>query len=427
MKFISEELKERFENTIKYVGEKHEIYIEGFEYKNGSFDLEETDADDITIIDETYELSIYLDESESECQISVNNFIDLIEESKNAKIIDNYKCLSQKRILIKIEGITYDDTMFLESLLNNPIYKIPSIESNIDGNKVTCSIISGVTIFGIVTNFNQNYSSIYPSVFDTDKFIEIYFHNNQLTNTQIDTIFNAFLFELSATLGINVQVDYRYDISQNVNECDGWEYPPSRIRPLIYGEGIDELLELFNDANRHTENYNYSIIQYTKIIEYVSQTVINEDITEKAMKKLSSSKSLQPDANFIKELENLFVDNKDTYSKDKNAIKITLEKCCDFDEVFDLAPKYLKKVDSYKNNITNPKFNIEDGRKKAFEELCEAVSNTRNALSHAKANYTTKGNECPDKYKEEYMRMIRLIAIQVIRWYSNLSETNRIN
>lgn len=424
MRFISEELKEKLENTIKYLDEKHKIYIEGFEYENGSFDLEEDD--DITIIDEAYELSVYLDESESELQISVSNFIDLIEESKNAKIIDNYKCLSQKRVLIKIEGITYDDTMFLETLLNNPIYKIPSIESNIDGNKITCSITSGVTIFGVVTNYNRNYSYMYPSVSDDDKFIEIYFHDNQLTNTQIDIIFNAFLFELSATLGINVRVDYRYDLTQNINESEAWNYPPSRIRPLIYGEGINELLELFNDATRHCENFNYSIIQYTKIIEYVSQTVINEDITQKAMKKLSSSKSLQPDANFIKELENLFLDNQYTYSKDKNAIKITLEKCCDLHEVFDLAPKYLKKIHSYKDNITKPKFNIEDGRTKAFEELCEAVSNTRNALSHAKANYTTKGNECPAKYKEEYMMMMRLIAIQVIRWYSNLSEPNRI-
>lgn len=428
MKFISLELEERFKNTIKYVSEKHNIYIDGFEYKNGSFNFEEEEDDDV-IIDGMHILSVYLDECVDEFEVSVNDFIDLIEESKSAKIIDNYKCLSKKRVLIKIKGINYKDIISLELLLNDARYTMPLIETTIDENKITCSIVSGLTLFGIITNFNKNYSFMYPSVFQDDMFLEISFDNKSLNNYQIDTIFNSFLFELSASLGIGVEIEYREDISKNMwDECD-MEYPPTRIRPLIYGEGINELLKLFNDANTYSRNYNYSIIQYTKIIEYVSQTIISEDITDKAMKKLNGSKALRPDANFVKELESLFIEHKNTFSKDTNATKVTIEKCCDYDEVFNLAPSYLKKIQSYKDNIANPKskYNIEDGRQQAIKELCEAVSNTRNAISHAKANYTAKGSECPEEYKKEYMMMLKLIAIQVIRWYSNVSETKRIN
>jgi hypothetical protein len=57
---------------------------------------------------------------------------------------------------------------------------------------------------------------------------------------------------------------------------------------------------------------------------------------------------LKSDANYIKELEQAFDDFRIKYSKDSEAIKVTIFRCCDIEEICDLAPKYLKKIKELK-------------------------------------------------------------------------------
>lgn len=427
VQFKSSELESRLRTAIEYVYDtveyKQYFFIDEFTYNHESHSFEsETDL----LITEDLKILLTLGKSDVEFELTVGELINLINEAKDAQIIDNCKVISKKRVLIKVEGSTFEDILFVEMLLDNDFYKIPSIESKIDGNKVKCSIINGATLFGLITYLNNNYTSLHPPVLYNDKFVEIYFIEGSLSNIQIDSIYNAFLFELSASLNINLQVDKRASINNSDDIFDRMEFPSSRIRPLIYGQGIDEVIKLFNDASRHSGNYNYSIIQYTKVIEYISQTVIKEDLTKKALQKLNSNQALRPDANYIQELEQLFVNNKTMYESDKNAIKATIEVCCNMDEIFEFAPEYLKKVKSYKAQKKNPKANLDDLKKQAIDEICQAVSDTRNSLSHAKANYTAKGCECPESEKFNYLIMLKYITIQVIRWFNSVSEVNRI-
>ena len=82
---------------------------------------------------------------------------------------------------------------------------------------------------------------------------------------------------------------------------------------------------------------------------------------------------------------------------DNEAIRSTIFRCCDIEEICDLAPEYLKKIRGLKKQLGNQKANRVELLDAAKSELAQSISDTRNAISHAKANYTPKGKECPDE------------------------------
>ncbi len=58
--------------------------------------------------------------------------------------------------------------------------------------------------------------------------------------------------------------------------------------------------------------------------------------------------------------------------------------------------------------------------------LSQAISDTRNYIAHAKANYRNKGLECPEDEKERFIIVLRIIARQCIRWFANQPDSKRV-
>lgn len=58
--------------------------------------------------------------------------------------------------------------------------------------------------------------------------------------------------------------------------------------------------------------------------------------------------------------------------------------------------------------------------------MADRISYTRNFIAHAKANYTLKGNECPNEQKSEFVEMLKILSIQVVRWFSLTNDAIRI-
>ncbi|MDU2656852.1 MAG: hypothetical protein E7C54_16890, partial [Clostridioides difficile] len=124
------------------------------------------------------------------------------------------------------------------------------------------------------------------------------------------------------------------------------------------------------------------------------------------------------------ELGETVVSNQKKYSKDRDKIKATIKKCCDIYQLREYLPNYCTKMIKLDNTKTNNKKTqtIDE----AFNELCDAVSDTRDELSHAKANYTSNGKECPDNEKDKFVILLRNICVQVIRWFAHQNEYDRI-
>lgn len=188
---------------------------------------------------------------------------------------------------------------------------------------------------------------------------------------------------------------------------------------------MPELLCIFNET-RSRSNLDISIIQYVKVIEYVSQTVIRLDTTHRLQSKLATPRALNPDANFVKELEKTFDDLKQKYSTDRNAIKNTIKTCCEILEIVECAPEYLKKIKQLPIQLAKNESQKDAVLEAAFDSLADSVSDTRNFIAHAKANYILKGSECPEDQKYDFVQMLKILAIQTIRWFSRIHESQRI-
>ncbi|ARF16395.1 hypothetical protein SporoP17a_03165 [Sporosarcina ureae] len=147
------------------------------------------------------------------------------------------------------------------------------------------------------------------------------------------------------------------------------------------------MLKLYN-STLSSMDYEILILTYTKVIEYVSQTVIRQDLINSATKKFFSTGAVNPDANYILELSKIFESNRNN-QKYYFSIKLTIETCCDLNEIVTIAPPFLRFTKRLCIDIKN------DNRIKAVEEVANAISNTRNMFAHAKTNYEKKAWNVP--------------------------------
>ncbi|WP_090955801.1 hypothetical protein [Paenibacillus sp. OK060] len=138
------------------------------------------------------------------------------------------------------------------------------------------------------------------------------------------------------------------------------------------------------------------------------------------MKKLYRPKVLQPDATYVLELEHLYDEHRNN-KKDHQAIKLTVETCCDLNDLIDTVPKSLKKFSEVKK-----KSDSKELRASCLEELAASISDTRNLIAHAKTNYKLKGKECPSGQLKEFASCLEIVAIQVIRWFARQHKESRI-
>ncbi len=240
--------------------------------------------------------------------------------------------------------------------------------------------------------------------------------------THLDVIFDSYFFELKSTFNFDIKphpwVYELWDYDESDDEEKIKQLEEKSLRPLLQGRGIKELLNIYKSAF-NTSYHEQQILSFSRVIEYVSQTVIRKDLIEKTMMKLSSNRALSPDSDYILELGKIFDEHRDL-GKDYQAFKITIDTCCDIFELARYAPKFLKRT----NKITLD--SKREQREQAFTEIVDSVTATRNMFAHAKTNYRSKGTECPVEQLEEFSQLMDIIAQQSIRWFSVQKEDNRI-
>lgn len=433
VKFESEELRNSLIEELKFV-EKTFLKLDNLLYwDDGPCDLNQLllgdfEFDDDIIINGDTPITLHPDKTddlEIYEEISINNFFSIMKAYRTIGIKDSAKCISSNEALYVIDVREENYHMYqMFSFKFNGFENDEAIFSaEYKGKSVRCSIVHGITLFGLKVLEMREYNEYFPPVSDQDYFIKIIGEN--LTVEDFDEIVNAYIFELSACDVINLSLSDRPQSEDFDEKTDEFLNQTQYVRTLLYGRGIDEIIKIYNGALKSFDTER-KIVQYTKVIEYVSQTVIRLEKTERIQCKLSSLRSLKSDANFIKELELAFDDFKVKYSRDSEAIKSTIFRCCDIEEICDLAPEYLKKIKGLRKQLTNQKANRGEILEAAKSELAQSISDTRNAISHAKANYSPKGKECPYEEMDYFLEMVRVVAVQVIKWYANIHENQRI-
>ncbi|OPH61221.1 hypothetical protein BC351_14865 [Paenibacillus ferrarius] len=420
--FESEELKKRFYETFLYCEENNidfmvdsidlDPYSLGKDFILTEFLNKEDFEEDVYITDNT-EIRVILPHSEDDEEISFGYFYQAIRNALQGRIEENKQFISPYLYLVHVSC----DFILLEKL-NQHSYSIKQQWGDTD---IHISITQGLTSFGLRLTMDGEYDEYYPPVLSNETFIEV-LAKDKMDPQTFEEIVQSYIFELQATFPLNVQRSIRItgiDYYDDEDEVAVLNKQQIKMRPLMRGKGISSLLKIYNSCNEVQDN-EFRILNYTKVIEYVSQTVIRKEMLDSVLKKLYSPKVLQPNATYILELEKLYDEHRNN-KKDHQAIKLTIETCCDLADIIDTAPVFLKKHNELKKNRDNKEL-----RSACFDELANAVSDTRNMLAHAKTNYKLKGNECPNDQLSEFADCLKVVAIQVIRWFARQHEDSRI-
>ena len=316
------------------------------------------------------------------------------------------KILDEKALLRKLSSWLYKSTM-----------RYLSIVMPYNDETITCSIVKGITVFNVLAHSKISLSkdSIYD-VMSYDYFIEIRYEK-KLPLSVLRNIAYAYLFELSNTANLKFEIiPYIVPDIDEIFSQDGYSQKSHyKFRPLMLGKGLLELQKLFNKAITAHDN-EIKIFFFTQVIEYVSATVVSLNATEIVRAKLQSSKALDPDAEYVKELIET-VENQRVFKRDREAIKSTFKKCCDAKELNRLAPPFL---DNLENTASQRK------QEQWLEQLGFSLYSTRNSIAHAKANYEATGKECPVEQYDQFSKCLRVACEQVIRWYSSQHESVRV-
>ncbi|MDD3024587.1 MAG: hypothetical protein PHE26_11885, partial [Syntrophomonadaceae bacterium] len=271
-------------------------------------------------------------------------------------------------------------------------------------------------LFGMAVVLYGEYDDYIPPILHDEYFIEISIETGEITKQEVDSIYNAYIFEIKATLNIDISENPRPELYEPYNSND--EKGGIKLRQLILGEGTFELLKLFNSVSAHIEP-EIRVLYYSKVAEYVSQTIVKKELLETVLNKLNTRRALTPDADYVIELERIFEEQRN-YKKDNEALRLTIETCCDIFELAKISPVYLSKVKKISAG------SLKEDRIEALREFATAMSDTRNMIAHAKTNYTKKGKECPPEQINEFADCCMVAAIQVIRWYSRQHESIKI-
>lgn len=371
--------------------------------------------------------SVYLPEMDDDEAMTYRKFIDLAEEIEQIELRDQQECWTNRRFLLRVEFIGDEGHQALWKLTGKGTIDPPSpafpINMIWESKEYRCSLIHGITPFAVAVVKNGNYEDYYPPVLDNEFFVEVCCES-QISPEICMKIAQAYLFELSTSAGVDLSpspratIDYNYlDVDEGDKEKDGPSWN-TRLRPLLLGKGMADLISLYI-TGISAQDSSIKILFFTKVMEFVSQTVVRRKVTELGRIKLLSARALDPDADYVWDLQNFFEEQR-KYRQDQESIKLTVKECCNPSELKSKAPVFLDKLYDIGPNATQKE------KEEAMAQFGEALSATRNMIVHAKSNYVMTGRECPMDQISQFAQCSRLAAEETIRWFHSQHENMRI-
>lgn len=395
IQFVNDALRNETNELIKFCEEKGITHY--------FYDFYDEDEEELITVDYGDEFEFSLPRDNQSYSIKLIAAINLKNDILDSKL-DGHIYRSKNKFIMRVASSEWQYEKFVNTMETIFTY---------NGKKYEIWISEKSEEYAMAIYINNKYHKYIPPTLVEDLFINIYCEDGLDKN--IDSIIERYIFEVDSIFGIQLFPSPRPEYEDDYDEDEDNLEDGRKIINAEVDDNLTEILSIFNKASS-IESIESKILNYTRVIEYVSQTVIKKDLFESVFNKLSSNRVHSPDSDYILELEQIFKDN-NKYSKDSEAIKITVKQCCDAMNLKLHAPKFLKKINKLKIDSKKSE------QLEALEELGGAISDTRNMFSHAKTNYTKKGMECPKGDLFEFGECMKVVANQVIRWYSRQSNT----
>jgi hypothetical protein len=414
--FEPPQLETDFRNTIAQLTDHMSVLVGG-EDLNKDFDLELFEDEEWTA---STEVKLEFPRSDTDAEMSIEDLIELTAEVTDPKTsFDGLVYHSSVRTVIRAQSWDLRSMSFAErAVAESGLGAVVGTE--IGGRPASVGLRSISPHYAAIIVLRDHFWDKYnPPVQMDDVWIEVT-HETGADKEAAIAVIQAYLFELHASLGV--------EYSESPRPTGDVEYPEDeeisdlilmaeKLRPLLLGQGLLTLLQEFN-RGYGPQNSEAALLCYVKCIEYVAATVVRERQYEDLRKRLLSREALNPNADYLDGLLRLVEENR-VFTRDAEALKLSVERCCDSVPMAPHAPKYLRRLAA-----VSAQSGLED-RKSALSDMADALTATRNQLAHAKANYKSTGKECPPEQIDSLVACAKLAAEQCIRWYAARSPELR--
>lgn len=402
---LRDQLTSAMRRMEKLLQDEYEFASEAFNPAAEDFDPSEYEDDVVVKADDRFDLS--LPRCDDSLSLSYEEFVRLVDELEQSHLEGNLECWTPRRYYLRVEPMFwgYDGPYIPDGLVK---------ELRSGDAALKCSVTSGYTPFGFLVAAKGDWDKYFPPVLAEDYFVEV-IADRPLKRDDLRAIVEAFRFEVSATIGLDLRPSPRPELGE-WNEEEAVKLPP--LRDLLAGPGIQTVLEVYNKA-ACVNDPEIELLYFTKVFEYVAQTVVRQRLTDTIRAKLQSPAALNPTANFVLELQALFAEE-GTYRKDREAIALAVSTCCEPTELAKECPPFLKEL---KTVSATTKRKDKDA---ALVIFAKSLYSTRNSIAHAKANYEPTGDECPQGELAQFSRCAKVAAQQAVRWYAARPETERV-
>lgn len=287
------------------------------------------------------------------------------------------------------------------------------LEQRWNGAILRFALVSGFSHLALDAVLLGDYMDYYPPYFDEDLAIEVEWVDGPLTHNEAHAASLAYQYSLETSLGLKLKPSERTPVDElpDFEEDRHDALTVGRIRQLRDGPGQNDLHALYLRAIA-TSDLEIQHLFFTKVVEYVSQTVLRQERNEAVRQWLRAERALRPDAEYIEDLARAVAAHDRRARDDLSALKLTVVTCCEAQLLAPQAPQFLSLA-----SITSESSPQE--RKQALERLAETIQSTRNEIAHAKANYEPTGRECPPAELGALVRCMRQVAQMAIAWYGD--------
>jgi hypothetical protein len=417
--FSPEVLKDEFIAAVRALNDFAEITLnEWEEIHEEGFDFDDPDADLEVTLETKFEFDVG---ANGYAEASVAELISLARELPKSKVVDHQVYVAPMRAFVRVEAANERATQFVAHLEQ---YRVSPRRFVISSGGFTLALVNGYTPFAIhMMKLGEYDSETYPTFHDYDLFVELNFPAGTKDEAW-RALVPAFLFEIDEQTGMAFASARRplyedlwpeeYDENEYIEKLDA-----VRLRPLMSGPGVESLLRLYERAIGRENDPEQHFVGFVKVIEYVSATVVNTERNAQVRRRLLTPRALAPDAGFIGDLVQL-VESLRNFKKDAEALRLTIEVCCDPVELARFAPPHQRALGAV-TEASSP-----SEREKTLKALAATLSATRNMFSHAKANYALTGDECPEAELPQLTRCARAAAQQCVRWFAHSDVSLRI-
>lgn len=416
--FSPSSIKENILNAIQSLSFL-EGYIEDIEFDEFFDDKKLEDVDEEIIISDNSDVYLSLGD-DTYPSIKLHEFINIANNLSELKINEAQSYAKNSReVYFLLDTEDYNTIEVLSNTFKGE--SVSALEKSviIDGKIYHVCLFHGCCIYHLLVQKSGNFDDYAPSYSQYDFFVKVHCEDD-LDMKIADSLAISYIFELQSSFDLIISFNKGrlppFEEDRSTETLYGME---SSMFPLICGKGSTELLNIYNTA-RVTSDIDFKILGFTKVIEYISPTISQKELIENVTLKLTSLNVFKPNATFISELGAIYDKHRNTSTKDSELIKTSILTAVSLslDEIWDCIPNFIKG-----RQETLP---LEQERIAFLEKISECIYSTRNEIAHAKANYEKRGTECPEKHKEDFCKMLDIIAVRCIRWFALQPEDKRV-